>query len=256
MTLLSKILTIALLFVGLVPPEKPTVYLVGDSTVRCGSGKGGGGLWGWGSFLSDELDTTKVSVVNKAMGGRSSRTYIQEGRWNDVHDQLQEGDYVIIQFGHNDSGPVNDDFRARGTIKGNGEETEEIDNILTKRREIVKSYGWYIRKYVADTKAKGAIPIVCSLVARNIWEDGKITRNTNDYTQWAKEAAEMEGAYFIDLNDLVATKYEELGQDYVTKKLFIEDHTHTNKAGAKINAELVSEAIKKLEDCGLSALVK
>src|SRR5690606_39947601 len=71
-------------------------------------------------------------------------------------------------------------FRARGTIKGNGDETEVIDNILTRRREMVKSYGWYIRKYIVDTKAKGAIPIVCSLVARNQWKDGRIVRNTDE----------------------------------------------------------------------------
>lgn len=236
--------------------DRPTVYLVGDSTVRNGSGEGGDKLWGWGSFLLDQLDSSQISVVNKAIGGRSSRTFITEGRWKEVHDKLNPGDYVIIQFGHNDGGNINDDFRARGSIKGNGEESEQIDNILTGRREIVKSYGWYIRKYVADTKAKGATPIVCSLVARNRWDKDKIMRSTNDYTAWSKEAAEMEGAYFIDLNDLVASKYESLGQRYVTDSLFITDHTHTNKKGAIINAQIVAEAFKNLKDCDLSKYIK
>lgn len=236
--------------------EKATVFLVGDSTVQNGSGKGEGSLWGWGSFLADQLDTSKVEVINRARGGRSSRTFISEGLWDAVHDQIKPGDYVIIQFGHNDGGAINDDFRARGSIKGNGEEIEQIDNILTKRRELVKSYGWYIRKYIADTKAKGATPIVCSLVARNIWDGDKIKRNTDDYTKWAKEAAAQEGAYFIDLNDLVATKYEQLGQDYVTNELFEKDHTHTNEKGAVINAKIVAEAVRKLKDCELSQAVK
>jgi rhamnogalacturonan acetylesterase len=232
--------------------SKPTVYLVGDSTVRNGSGTGSNGLWGWGSFLDRFADTTQINIENKAMGGRSSRTFIAEGRWDAVHDQLKPGDFVIIQFGHNDSGPINDDFRARGTIKGNGEEWEQIDNILTGKREIIKSYGWYIRKYIVDTKAKGAIPIVCSPVARNKWDNSAVPRSTQDgYAKWAKEAAEMEGAYFIDLNDLVASKYESLGQDYVTDSLFLEDHTHTNEKGAIINAEIFAKAIETLADCQL-----
>ncbi len=235
--------------------EKPTVYLVGDSTVSRGSGPRTG-LWGWGAFLADELDTTQVAVVNRARGGRSSRSYISEGLWNDVHDQLDSGDYVIIQFGHNDGSAINDNHRARGSIKGNGEEFEQIDNMITGRREIVKSYGWYIRKYIADTKAKGAIPIVCSLVARNQWEGDSVIRSTDSYVKWAREAAEMEGAYFIDLNDLVASKYEELGQEYVSKNLFLEDHTHTTEEGAIINAKLVAEALRKLEGCGLAEAVK
>lgn len=238
------------------PAERPTVYLVGDSTVRNGSGTGNGGLWGWGTFLQDYLDTTQVIVHNEALGGRSSRTFITECHWQEVHAQLKPGDYVIIQFGHNDDGPVNDDFRARGTIHGNGEESEQIDNILTGQREIVKSYGWYIRKYIADTKAKGAIPIVCSLVARNVWENGRVVRATDTYTAWAKEAARMEGANFIDLNDLVATRYESLGQPYVTDSLFVSDHTHTNQKGARINASLAAHAIGDLTDCPLSKTVR
>ncbi|WP_258104206.1 rhamnogalacturonan acetylesterase [Marinoscillum sp. MHG1-6] len=236
--------------------EKTTIFLVGDSTVQNGSGKGEGRLWGWGAFFADQLDTTQVEVVNRARGGRSSRTFISEGLWDQVHAQIDSGDYVIIQFGHNDGGAINDDFRARGSIRGNGDEMEEIDNILTGQREMVRSYGWYIRKYCHDTKAKGGIPIVCSLVARNVWKDGKVDRATESYAKWAREAAKMEGAYFIDLNDLVATKYESLGQDYVTSGLFVKDHTHTNKEGAIINAKLVAEAIKELKDCGLGDLVK
>src|SRR3990170_1268165 len=155
---------------------KPTLFLIGDSTVKNGNGKGEGGLWGWGDFLHARFDTAKIHIENHARGGRSSRTYQTEGLWDRVLARVKPGDYVILQFGHNDAGAVNDTIRARGTLKGIGEETEEIENTLTKKHEIVHTYGWYIRKYLVDTKAKGATPIVCSPVARNIWKDGNVER--------------------------------------------------------------------------------
>jgi lysophospholipase L1-like esterase len=93
---------------------------------------GDGGLWGWGAYLHTMFDTSKVSIRNYALGGRSSRTFITQGLWDNVLSMIKPGDYVFIQFGHNDSSPVNDDSRARGTLKGTGEESEEIDNILQK----------------------------------------------------------------------------------------------------------------------------
>src|SRR6187551_1449964 len=188
--------------------QKPTVWLIGDSTVKNGSGKGEDGLWGWGDFLYESFDTTTLHIENRARGGRSSRTYQTEGLWDDVLKRIKPGDYVIMQFGHNDAGAVNDTLRARGSIKGIGEETEEIDNLITKKHEIVHSYGWYMRKYIADTKAKGGIPIVCSLVARNIWKEGKVVRASDSYALWAATVAKSESAIYIDLNDLVATRYE------------------------------------------------
>ncbi|MEC8683967.1 MAG: SGNH/GDSL hydrolase family protein [Bacteroidota bacterium] len=135
------VLFLAVLFTGCdtAQAQKPTVYCVGDSTVKNGSGKGDGGLWGWGDYIGQFVDTTKVSVENHALGGTSSRTFQSKGLWQPVLDSLQKGDYVLIQFGHNDSGALNDDSRARGTIKGTGDETEEIDNMLTGEHEVVHS---------------------------------------------------------------------------------------------------------------------
>jgi len=240
-------MTILILSAGIVPEKKPKpiIYLIGDSTVKNGSGKGDGGLWGWGAYLYQQFDTSKISIKNFALGGRSSRTFISEGLWDKVLAKLKPGDYVFIQFGHNDSSPVNDSSRARGTLKGTGEETEEIDNILTKKHEIVHTYGWYIRKYISDTKAKGAIPVVCSPVPRNIWENGNVVRASGDYGKWAKESAETGKSYFIGLNEIIAGKYEALGEEYVRTKLFITDNTHTNEAGAIINAQAVAEGIRQ-----------
>jgi lysophospholipase L1-like esterase len=235
---------------------KPVIYIIGDSTVKNGSGKGEGGLWGWGDFLYTGIDTNKISLRNHAIGGRSSRTFISEGRWDRILDKLKPGDYVIMQFGHNDGGPINDNFRARGTIKGTGEETEEIDNILTKKHEIVHSYGWYMRKYITDTKAKGAIPVVCSPIPRNMWENGKVIRSSEDYGKWAEESAVKEKAFFINLNEIIAKKYEALGEEEVKTKLFLTDHTHTTEAGAIINAASVAEGIKTLKGCKLKKYLK
>jgi rhamnogalacturonan acetylesterase len=255
MKFLVSSIAVVLFCCAFVITDKPVVYLIGDSTVKNGSGKGSDGLWGWGDFLHEHFDTTRIHIENRARGGRSSRTFLTEGLWQNVLDKLKPGDYVIIQFGHNDGGAINDTTRARGSIKGNGEEIQEIDNLLTKKHEVVHTYGWYIRKYISDTKAKGATPIVCSLVARNVWKNGKVDRATESYTKWAKEAATAERAFFIDLNDRVATKYEALGADSV-KSLFLKDHTHTTQGGAKINAALVAQGIKETPDLKLSDFLK
>ena len=215
---IALVLLIALLFFNFKDKNqtKPVIYLVGDSTVKNGKGDGAGGLWGWGDFIGQFLDTTKISIQNHALGGTSSRTFQSKGLWQPVYNKLKKGDYVIIQFGHNDDGPLNDTLRARGTIKGIGEEAQEIDNMITQKHEIVHTYGWYIRRLVKDAKAKGAIPVICSPIPRNDWEEGKVPRNDKSYGLWAKQIAKQEKVTFIALNDQMATLMEQLGQAKVT----------------------------------------
>lgn len=235
--------------------QKPVFYIIGDSTVKNGDGTGKGQLWGWGSFMADYFDSTKLDVQNHAMGGRSSRTFITEGRWEKILSTLKAGDYVIMQFGHNDSGPLDDTARARGTIKGIGEDSVEIYNPIRKMKEVVHTYGWYMRKYIHEAKAKGAIAIVCSPIPRNDWKDGKVLRSSDSYSKWAEQVAKEEGAYFINLNEIVAAKYEQLGADAV-KPFFPGDHTHTNIDGAKLNAEIVINALKEIKPGDLINYVK
>ena len=225
--------------------DKPVFYIIGDSTVRNGDGSGKNSQWGWGSFLADHFDTNKISIRNHAIGGRSSRTFINEGRWDNILSKLKKGDYVIMQFGHNDAGPLDDTARARGSIRGIGTESKEIYNPIQKKKETVYTYGYYMRKYIRDTKAKGAVPIVCSPIPRNDWKEGKVIRSTESYSGWAQQVAKEEGAYFIDLNELVAAEYEQMGADLV-KPFFPVDHTHTNKQGAELNAKIVTEQLKKI----------
>lgn len=242
-------LLILLFLVSFAIPKKakPVLYIIGDSTVKNGDGKGSNGQWGWGSFLADYFDTTKITVENDAIGGRSSRTFFTEGRWDKILMKLKKGDFVIMQFGHNDGGPLDDTARARGTIKGIGNEEKEIYNPITKKQEVVHSYGWYIRKYVEDTRAKGATPIICSPIPHNDWEENKIKRWGEDsYGGWARQIAESEKAYSIDLNNKIADKYELLGPAKVGA-FFPADHTHTNKDGALLNTQVVVEEMKKLK---------
>lgn len=233
----------------------PTLFLIGDSTVRNGIGNGAGNLWGWGDFLGDHFDTNKINVVNRAIGGTSSRTYLTGGEWARVLDMVRKSDFVMMQFGHNDTGPLNDNFRARGTIRGVGDESEAITNLLTGKPEVVHSYGWYLRKYISDTRAKGATPIVCSQIPRKIWKDGSIEQSTNSYTGWAEEVATAEHAPFVDLNKLIAERYDTMGPAKVNP-LFGDAHTHTTAAGAELNAECVVVGLKALPDDPLAPYLK
>jgi lysophospholipase L1-like esterase len=151
---------------------KPTLFIIGDSTVRNQTA----GQEGWGDPLVAEFDPAKIEVINRAIGGRSSRTFLTEGRWDAVMANLKAGDFVLIQFGHNDGGPLNDE-RCRASIKGTGEEIEEIVRKTDGQPETVHSYGWYLRKYIGDAKSKGATPVVVSLIPRNQWSDGKVGRS-------------------------------------------------------------------------------
>lgn len=226
--------------------KKPVFYIIGDSTVRNGDGLGKNNQMGWGSLIDAWFDTAKISISNQAIGGRSSRTFITEGRWDKIMATIKKGDYVIMQFGHNDSGALDDTARARGTIKGIGQDSTEIYNPIRKVKEVVHTYGWYMRKYIRETKANGAIAIVCSPIPRNDWKDGKVIQSTESYTKWAMQVAQEEGAYFINLNKLIAEKYEELGAEKV-KTFFPADHTHTNMDGARLNAEIVVAAIRDIK---------
>lgn len=220
-----------------------TVFTIGDSTVRNGDGSGRNGQWGWGAFLGQYLDST-YCVENRALGGRSSRTYISEGLWANTLSRVQTGDYVLMQFGHNDGGEPHRG-RARATLKGNGDESKEYVMEQSGDTVAIHSYGWYMRQYIRDTKAKGAISVVVSLIPRNRWSNGKVERSTDTYAGWAKQAAEAEGALFIDLNALVSDKYDVLGKSFVDN-LYYGDHTHTSLTGAQLNASIVAEELLKL----------
>lgn len=228
----------------------PTFWIIGDSTVKVGSP----GQRGWGDEIAPFFDTAKVNVVNHAIGGRSSRTFFTEGRWDEILKDLRAGDVVIMQFGHNDASVINEDppvnkaTRARGVIRNNSDETVDVVNILTGKPETVHSYGWYLRQFITTAKAKGATAVVCSPIPRKSWnkEGTKINRSTDSWTLWAHQAADQAGARFIDLNEIIARGYEKLGQAAV-EPLFGDRGTHTSVAGAQFNARAVVSGLNGLK---------
>jgi rhamnogalacturonan acetylesterase len=235
--------------------QKPVLYIIGDSTVKNGSGGGQNNLWGWGSFMADHFDTMRISVENHAIGGRSSRTFITDGRWDRILQRLKPGDYVIMQFGHNDASPLDDTARARGTIRGIGTDSVATYNPIRKVKETVYSYGYYMRKYIDEAKAKGAIPIVCSPIPRDNFKDGKVQRAGDSYGKWSQEVAASNGAFFIPLNDLIADQYDAMGSEAV-HEFFPADHTHPNKEGSELNVNMVVKGIKGLDKCDLKKFLK
>lgn len=225
--------------------DLPTLFLVGDSTVKCGTK----GQRGWGEEIGRYFDPAKVNVVNVAIGGRSSRTFITEGRWAATLSMMKPGDAVIIQFGHNDGGPVNDDSRARGSLRGIGDETEEIDNLLTKKHEVVRTYGSYLRQYITEARAKGVTPYLCTQVPRKMWDKSgsRIGRPSDGYVIWAGQVAGSEHATLLDLHETVAAGYDALGPAAV-EPLFADARTHTTVAGADFTAQRVVGLLKGLPD--------
>lgn len=227
---------------------RPVLFTVGDSTVR-NQDSDTDGPWGWGSVIAQLFDTTRISVENHAMAGRSARTYLEEGRWDKVYRALQPGDFVLIQFGHNDAGAIHTG-KARAELPGAGDESQVFKMEATGRYHVVYTFGWYLRKFIRDAQEKGAIPIVLSHTPRNIWDNGQIQRNTSSFGLWTSQAAQQTGACFIDLNRLTADKLQRLGyEDGLDEVMpyFSGDHTHTSLRGARLNAESIAEGLRQAD---------
>jgi len=232
------------------------VWLIGDSTVADYSLEKDYRtkrypIMGWGqvfqSFMaSDSLKLIRnlvrsdsVLVDDRARGGRSTRSFFEEGRWSEIYRLLRPGDLVLIQFGHNDAS-VN---------KG------ERYTSLTGYRE-------FLRLYVSQSREKGAIPVLVTPVARNYpWKDGMLGNTHGAYPDAMKEVAAETGAGLIDLNSLSMEYFSKRGRDYVTMTYFMNlppglyeaypdgssDNTHFQPAGATAVAQLVFSAMKGLK---------
>jgi rhamnogalacturonan acetylesterase len=221
-------------------PALPTVFIVGDSTARNGADLG------WGDHFATLFDTSRINVANRAMAGRSSRTYLNEGRWTAVLAQLKKGDYVLLQMGHNDGGDL-DGAKPRGTLKGIGEETKDLPQTtgpLAGTTETIHTYGWYMRKYIDETKAKGATPILLTPTVRNIWKDGQVERDMG-YNDFIRQIAAQEQIQVADMAAIEADSLQSLGPEK-TALLFPKDHTHTSPEGATLNAGHVAEALRRI----------
>jgi lysophospholipase L1-like esterase len=237
-------------------PNLPTLFIVGDSTARNGADLG------WGDHLAALFDTSRINVANRARAGRSSRSYYDEGLWDAVLAQMKPGDFVLIQMGHNDGGSGPDgvarDAKRRSSIKGIGDETVEVPitkpfstgPFAGKTTETVHTYGWYLRKYIADTRAKGATPILLTVTIRNIWtagadgQAGQIERDMG-FRDFETQIAKAEHVPLADMATLEADSLQQLGPEK-TALLFPVDHTHTSAQGAEMNAHFVALALQAI----------
>ena len=230
---------------------KPVVFITGDSTVK-NKDSDKDGMWGWGSQAYTVFDQDKVTCVNVAKAGRSTRSYVREGRWEQVYNTLQPGDFVLLQFGHNDICPIAD-AKERGVIPGTADTCHVYKMEKDGRYEVVYSFGWYLRKMIDDCREKGATPILVSLTPRNEWPHGKVERRNDSYGKWYREVVEQTGVDFLDVHNIsadfldrkFASKSEEKSKK-AASRYFNNDHTHTSLAGARMNAQSVAKGLRDI----------
>ncbi|GEM_PF-289848 len=241
--LLGMISFVAALSVGFIIMNKTRIVLIGDSTVRSGhEERPDGVLWGWGTALKEQYANGQVDFDNQAIAGHSSRTFYASGAFDQVLAGLSAGDVLLMQFGHNDGGSVTGDGKA--SLRGTGDNIQNVTNPDGKQ-EVVHSYGWYLRYFVQQAKAKGVKPVVLSPVPRNSFVEGFTVRSLEDYGLWARQIAESETVDFLDLNNRVADLYDFMGSDAVAA-FFPQDNLHTNREGAAATAEIVYQGLKDL----------
>ncbi|MCR4824606.1 MAG: rhamnogalacturonan acetylesterase, partial [Bacteroidales bacterium] len=221
--------------------DKPVVWLAGDSTCKNGGGTGSNGQWGWGSFFGEYMSDA-VEVKNEAVGGLSSRTFFKNGQWARIRDNIRKGDFVLIQFGHNDLSPINSG-RARGTMEGTGDAPKTFVMEKDGSPEQVYTYGHYLRTMIRQAKMRGGIPIVVSPTPQNRWNGRKIDRFTDSFNAWCRQVASEEGVPFVDFNDIAAAEYEKIGMAKAQKEYFA-DAVHTYEPGARLYCQLLSQALK------------
>jgi lysophospholipase L1-like esterase len=228
--------------------KRPILFIVGDSTVH----NTAPGLVGWGDVIDRHFDPSKIKVENHARPGRSTRTFISQGWWAQILAVARPGDFVIIQMGHNDSSPVNDSQRARGSLPGISHDSTNLVNGLTHRTETVHTYGDYLRQYVAQARARGMTPLLCTPVPR-LPQPGRES-DTVRHATWMREMAAADSVELIDLNRRVQVRWEGKTTAELKSAFFAtNDTTHFNRAGAEVNATCVVEGLRTLTNCPLAS---
>ncbi|KAE8410705.1 SGNH hydrolase-type esterase domain-containing protein [Aspergillus pseudocaelatus] len=214
-----------------------TVYFCGDSTMAA-KGANDGDTDGWGTYIGDLLT---VPAVNKAIGGRSARSYTNEGRFQAVADLVVDGDIVVIEFGHNDGGSPESNDNGRSDCPGAGTET----CISDATGETVYTFVFYVVQAAKLMLSKGATVILSSQTPNNQWEGGSYGGSPGRFVGYQKVAADALASAdvtFVDHFQAVSNMYLQLGSDAVNA-LYPNDHTHTSPEGAKLSAQAFAQAI-------------
>ena len=220
---------------------KPVVFTTGDSTMK-NNDNDENGMWGWGAVATSVFDEKKCTVVNAGRAGRSTRTFLYEGLWDNVYNSLEPGDFVLIQFGHNDIGGIDRD-KERGVIASSADTCHVYRLQSNGQYKVIYSFGWYLKKFIQDVREKGATPILLSLTPRNEWPGGKIERRNDSYGKWYREVVAETGVEFVDVHNITADALDKIGREGA-KEYYNNDHTHTSKKGALLNAQSVAKGLK------------
>ncbi|KAF3921078.1 hypothetical protein AA313_de0205549 [Arthrobotrys entomopaga] len=220
----------------------PTLYLCGDSTMAKG-GAGDGATDGWGNVVAKYF--TGITINNQAIGGRSARSYTREGRFNTVINLVKSGDYVIIEFGHNDGGGLSTD---NGRSDCPGTSTETCSTVYNGVAETVLTFSAYLENATKSLKTKGAIVIISSQTPNNPWEGVTTFPSTNNpvrFVPYAQTSASRQNVTFVNHWLYAMDLYKRLGAS-ATDAVYPNDHTHTSPTGA----DYMARAFIKGLSCG------
>jgi lysophospholipase L1-like esterase len=222
-----------MLAVSFTATPKIKIFLAGDSTISIKETKAYPET-GWGMPFVHFWNSS-IEIVNKAKNGRSTKTFISEGIWKSINDEAAAGDYVFIQFGHND------------------ESKEKIERYTTP-----EEYKNNLIKFIAETRNKKAVPVLLTPVSRRKFDKEGIAVETHkEYSDLVREVAQSQKVLFIDLDKKSMALYQQFGTEK-SKLLFLqlkpgehpnypdgkEDNTHFNELGARLIAQLVLTEIK------------
>ena len=231
-------LIIILFSVNISAQEKPTIYLIGDSTMSDKKDPEQNPENGWGQMLPG-LMTSDITIENHAVNGRSSKSFIDEGRWEAVLEKLNPGDYLFIQFGHNDQ-KIQAPTRYTNPFTG---------------------YRYNLERFVKEAREKGAKPFLfSSIVRRNFNEEGVLVDTHGDYPLVVRMVAKDMDVPFVDLQWLTELLEVAYGPEK-SKKLHLhfekgeneyfpegkEDDTHLSKKGANLVASLALQGIAEIK---------
>jgi lysophospholipase L1-like esterase len=195
----------------------PTIFLLGDSTV-CDQPLEP--YASWGQMLTRFFDS-EVAIANHAESGESLRSSLSAKRLDKVLSLMKPGDYLLIQYGHNDEKEKGEGIGAFTTFKTN------------------------LKYFVEEARKKGGVPILITPVQRRTFDgNGKVTNSHGDYPEAVRQAAKEENVPLIDLNEMSSRLYEALGKDGSGVLFKQGDGTHHNNYGAYELAKCIVEGIK------------
>ena len=218
------------------------LWITGDSTTK--NQAKDESLVSWGEVFHEKFDASSVTVINAAVSAYSIRDYVCMGEWEKLMGKVKENDVLLSSHGHLERAQLTKDVRgSRGSLRGDHNSCVVVDDPFYKRTFTVYSFGWYVRKYVSDCKARGVDLILLSPTIRAVWEAGKIRRGKSlEYVQCMRKIATETDVRFLDIGACLANEFNKLGVEAVSK-FFECDTLHTNKAGANFVADVIFRSL-------------